>query len=584
MELGYYFSVFKRWWWLMVACVGVATGSSYYGTTQMPRIYQATTTVMVGQSLEEVNPSSQDIYLSRQLAQTYAELVKRRPILESAAEALGLPYVPSAGNISTRQVAGTQLLEIGVRDTNPQRARVLADEIANQLILKTPSATEDQERQLFVKDQLVDLQGKIEATQTEIEAERERLEAVNSARAIQQYQANINALEQKLSDYQSTYASLVTGVRGGTNYISIVEPAITPTRPISPNVQETVLLAAAIGLVLAIGGAFLIEYLDDTVKTPEDVDRTASLPILGTIARIKGDNYPDKLITVSQPRSPVAEAYRVLRTNVQFSSVDHTARTLMVTSPNPGEGKSVTLGNLAVVMAQAGIKVVAVDTDLRRPVLHRVFEISNSHGLSDAILKNNPRAVGRADHAGVRHPTEFELSHETRSGDSFPPKSAIANHLQGTEVPNLWVLPSGPLPPNPAELLGSDRLQQVLEQLSWADMIIFDSPPALAVTDAVVLGARVDGVLLVYEIGSTRKGAAARAVKELQRVDANVLGVVMNRLSPSRDGYYYYYYHRYRSYHSEDGRQGGKGERKRGLARLLPRRGRSHNGSGDARS
>jgi non-specific protein-tyrosine kinase len=582
MELGQYFSVLKRWWWLMVACVAVATASSYYGTTKMPRIYQATTTVMVGQSLEQVNPSSQDLYMSQQLAQTYAEMVRRRPILESAAQAMGLAYVPSAGSISTRQVAGTQLLEISVRDTNPERARVLADEVANQLILQSPATSEDQERQDFVRDQLADLQTNIEATEAEIDGERQKLEAANSARAIQQYQANVNALEQKLSSYQSTYASLITGVRGGTNFISVVEPATTPTRPISPNVRETVLLAAAIGLALAAGGAFLIEYLDDTVKTPDDVERAADLPILGTIGRIRGEEYPQKLITVDDPRSPVSEAYRVLRTNVQFSSVDKAARTLMVTSPSLGEGKSVTLANLAVVMAQSGLRVVAVDTDLRRPVLHKVFGLSNSHGLSDAILTDNLRAVGRLEATGAGDPVEFSLAqgHDAHAAPSSG--AGIMRHVQPTEISNLWVLPSGPLPPNPAELLGSERMRQVVKELGWADVILFDSPPTLAVTDAAVLSARVDGVLIVYQIGSTRRGAAERVVEELQRVDANVLGIVMNRLSPGRDGYYYQYYYRY--YRSEDGRDGHKRPKERSRARrLLPFGGRSRDGAGGSK-
>ena len=569
MELAQYFTVFKRWWWLMAACVIVAIGSSYYGTTQMPRVYQATTTVMVGQSLQQVNPSSQDLWMSQQLAQTYAEMVKRRPIVQSAAEALGLAFVPSSGNISTRQVAGTQLLEISVRDTNPERARVLADEIANQLILQSPTASEEEERQDFVRQQLADLQSKIETAEAEIGSEREKLEAANSARAIQQYQANINALEQKLSSYQSTYASLVMGVRGGTNFISVVEPATTPTRPISPNVQETVLLAAAIGLSLAIGGAFLIEYLDDTVKTPGDVERVADVPILGTIGRIKGEEYAEKLIALVDPRSPLAEAFRVLRTNVRFSSVDRTARTIMVTSPDASEGKSITLANLAVVMAQAGLKVVAVDSDLRRPVLHKIFGLPNSHGLSNAILTEDGWLVNGRNELEHSDPTNSAFA---RSIDLQAPTSSepsIMRHLQAAPVPNLWVLPSGPLPPNPAEILGSERMGQLVTALDWAEIILFDSPPTLAVTDAAVLGARVDGVLVVLEVGSTRRGSAQRAIQELRRVDANVLGVVMNRLSPGRDGYYYQSYYRY--YRSDDDGDGMHGpERRRGLRRLLP--------------
>jgi non-specific protein-tyrosine kinase len=267
-----------------------------------------------------------------------------------------------------------------------------------------------------------------------------------------------------------------------------------------------------------LGGAILIEYLDDTIKTPDDVAATVNLPALGTIARFGGDEYPDKLIAVHQPLSPIVEAYRVLRTNIQFSSVDKPARTLMVTSPGPTEGKSVTLANLAVVMAQAGLNVIAVDTDLRKPVMHKVFGASNSHGLSDGILQTNPGPL---------------------------------EHLQDTEIENLRVLPSGPLPPNPAELLGSERMKAIIEQLSEeADIVLFDSPPSLVVTDAAILSARLDGVIMVNDAGHTRRDQARRGVEILQRVGANVLGVVLNRLSLRGGGQYYYRHYYYRS---EDG-------------------------------
>jgi capsular exopolysaccharide synthesis family protein len=510
MELEQYVAVIKRWWGLMVACVLVATGSSYYGTLQMPRTYQATTTVMIGQVMEEANPSSQDLAISTQLAQTYADMVRRRPILEGAAQALGLAYVPSAGDISTRQVPGTQLLEISVRDTNPERAAVLANEIAYQLIQRSPGASEDQQRQDFAREQLSDLERKIEATQEEVEEEQERLDAANSARAIQQYQANISALEQRLSSYQSTYASLLTSVEGGTNVVSIVERAYIPTNPVSPNVPETILLAAAIGLALAVGGAFLIEYLDDTVKSPDDVARATELPILGTIPCIGGDTYPEKLVAARHPRSPIVEAYRALRTNVQFSTMDKPAQTLMITSPSPGAGKSVTMANLAVVMAQAGLKVIVVDSDLRRPALDKIFGLTNGYGLSNAILQDNP---------------------------------TLSDHLRATEVDNLWVLPSGSPPPNPAELLGSQRMEAIVEELKGqADLVLFDSPPVLAVTDAAVLSTRVDGVLVVCNAGRTRRKDAQKGVEELRRVGANLLGAVLNDMSARQGDHYYYYY------------------------------------------
>jgi succinoglycan biosynthesis transport protein ExoP len=480
MELREYWNIFKRWWWLMVACVVVAGGSSYVGTRGMPRIYQATTTVIVGQTLQQANPSAGDLYISQQLAQTYAQMVQRQPILSGAAQALGLEYIPSASDISTQLVAGTQLLEISVRDTIPERAKALADEIANQLILQSPTGREESERQTFVQQRLAGLEANIQQTEDRIAEEQAKLEAANSARAIQQYQENITALEQRLSTYESTYASLLMSVQGGTNYISIVEPATLPSWPISPNVPQTVLLAAAIGLGLAVGGAVLIEFIDDTLKSPDEVARITQLSVLGTIARIEGEDYAEKLIVHQQPLSAIAEAYRVLRTNIRFSFVDRPMRTLMVTSPGPAEGKSLTLANLAVAMAQSGLRVIIVDTDLRRPVLHKIFNVSNVEGLSSIMLT---------------------------------PDAEPEPYLQDTGVDNLRLLPCGPLPPNPAEVLGSERMGVVIDALlTKADLLIFDSAPVLMVTDAAVLAARLKegGVLLVADVGKTRRGLAKR--------------------------------------------------------------------------
>ena len=210
--------------------------------------------------------------------------------------------------------------------------------------------------------------------------------------------------------------------------------------------------------LLALGIAFLIEYLDDTVKTPDDVSRVTGLSTLGAIARLKESGGPAQFISWLRTKSPESEAYRTLRTNIQFSSVDKPIRTLLVTSSGPGEGKSTTAANLAVVMAQTGQRVILVDTDLRRPVLHKVFGVPNNVGADD-------RAAGRRG-------------------------CSLADYLQPTEIDNLTVLTSGPIPPNPSELLGSHRMAHLIEELAQAaDIVIFDSPPVLAVTDAVGVGA-----------------------------------------------------------------------------------------------
>jgi len=214
------------------------------------------------------------------------------------------------------------------------------------------------------------------------------------------------------------------------------------------------------------------------------------------------------LITLTDPRAPAAEAYRTLRTNLYFSSLDRALETLLVTSAAPGDGKSTTLGNLAVTMAQGEKRTILVDADLRRPALHKLFGVSNSQGLTTMIV----------DESALAEPPLVE-----------------------TGVENLWLLPSGPLPPNPAEILGSRRLEDIIAALKTrADVILFDAPPVVAVTDAVVLGTKVDGVLLVFCSGKTRREHALRAKEMLERVQVRLVGAVLNNASPDQSmGSYY---------------------------------------------
>ena len=203
------------------------------------------------------------------------------------------------------------------------------------------------------------------------------------------------------------------------------------------------------------------------------------------------------LVTITDPRSPVSEAYRSLRANLSFYSLDKPLRTLMVTSPAAGEGKSTTIANLAVTMAQSGRRTIVVDTDLRRPALHELFGAQMSPGLTDAMM--------------------------AAAGD-LP--------LQKTAVDNLWLLSSGPKPPNPADLLGAERMEQIIAQLTeQADIVLFDAPPVMAAADAAILGARVDGVLLVIQAGKTRRDHSERAREVLEKSRARVVGAALTNAS-----------------------------------------------------
>jgi Mrp family chromosome partitioning ATPase len=301
-------------------------------------------------------------------------------------------------------------------------------------------------------------------------------------------------------------------------------------------VPETLLLAAAIGLSLAVGGALLIEFLDNTVKTPEDVAQAMDLPLLGTIADIQERKGEGKLVTSRYPQSPITESFRALRTSIDYYSVDKPIKTLVVTSAGPSEGKSLVLANLAVVMAQAGRHVVVVDADMRRPMQHKIFHVDNERGLSDAIM------APEADLSVYNHelsPEEISMHHKLGGDDDL---SFTASPIG---LGTLHIVTTGPRPPNPPDLLASKRMQLLIKKwVEQADIVLFDTPPTLIVTDAVVLSKLVDGVLVLANAGRTKRAAARQTVERFRGVNANILGAVLNQVSRRAGDYYSYrYYH-----------------------------------------
>ncbi|MGQ9768534.1 MAG: polysaccharide biosynthesis tyrosine autokinase [Anaerolineae bacterium] len=537
MELKDYIRPLRKWWWLIVAATLVATFSSFLATRQQPPIYHTRVTVMVGSAIENPNPSGNEFWLTQQLANTYADIVKRDPVRNATMAALGLSWLPE---YTARVVPNTQLVEISVTDTSPQRAQAVADELARQLVLLSPTGPgrDDQQRQAFINQQLSDLEAKIQETQDEINRKQTELANMFSARQIADTQAQIAGLQNKLTTLQANYAALLANTqRGALNSITVIEPAALPVTPVGPNKPAIILLAAAIGFLLAAGAAYLLEYLDDTLKNPDDIQKSIGLTALGAVPNLGEIAAGNELVVMTGGQSAGAEAYRILRTNLQFAGVDRPVRTLMIASPAPREGKTLTAGNLGIAFAQAGQRVILVDADLHRPQLHRIFGLRNNVGLTSALLEPQPTTDGL---------------------------------LQETAVPGLQVLTSGPLPPNPAELLASRRMREFTQKLlEMADIVIFDTPPVIALADAAIVGSQVDGVLLVVCAGETRREVAQRALGALQQVNARVVGALINRLPAQRAGYYYYYYYHYGYYgDGEDGRRGrGNGRQRRGNSR-----------------
>lgn len=511
MELKEYILPLRRWWWLLVIATVVSTLSSFGATFLEEPLYETKAALMIGQDYEVANPNSSSLYLTQQLALRYVEVAKREPVQQAAMDALGLTWLPE---YEVTIVANTPLLEIKVIDTNAVRAQAVANMLAEQLVRQSPTAAggEQQEREAFVAQQLDSLEAKIADTEAEIARLQDEMAGMISARQIADTQSQIATLETLLITFQTNYANLLSNTgEGAINSLRIVEPAPLPVEPINDNLLMTLLLGAAIGFTLAAGAAYLMEYLDNTLKTPEEIAKATGLPLIGFLGETGKRDESEGVIVVSEPRSPMAEALRTLRTNLEFAAVDRPLRTILITGPDPGSGKTTVACNLALSIAQAGKTALLLDADLRRPRVHELLDLPRSPGLTDIYR------------------------------DAMDVAGAI--RFWGDEK-ELALIPSGDPPPNPAELLGSPRTERILAEIrEAADVVVVDSPPFI-VADAAILAARVDGVVLVVRPGRTTEQAVKAMLEQLERAGAHLLGVVINR-APRRGGSYYGSYRHY---------------------------------------
>jgi tyrosine-protein kinase Etk/Wzc len=307
--------------------------------------------------------------------------------------------------------------------------------------------------------------------------------------------------------------------------IDIIDPAVMPLKPVLPKKRQNGVVALVASLLMALLLSFLIEHLDRSLKSEEELKKLLDVPVLGLIPRfdttgrrnglVNGNGAADRLVTRDEPHSPVSEAFRLLRANLRFVEVDGTLKTIMVTSPTPGDGKTTIVANLSVELAAREDKVLVVDTDFKIPAVHRIFNLSQHPGVSDVLTKGT----------GFR---------------------TVLQRVEG--VPNLHVMTAGPIPPNSSELLGSSRMKKLMEELgNEYERIIFDVPPVLAATDPLDLACDLDGVLVVLKAGETDRRAILRMRDILDNTRIRIIGSILNAVD-TRDGtyrysQYYYHYH-----------------------------------------
>ena len=345
------------------------------------------------------------------------------------------------------------------------------------------------------------------------------------------FETRYDALVQLQEEEQFQKATQSGGVK-------MIDPATFPNQPLPSTTPRKVLFGAIIGLSLGLGAAFLLEYMDSSLKTSEDVSRFLNIPLIGEIPRIKDidgkksffsifslqgkpgkeESYNPRLITNFSPKEPIPESYRNVRTSLQYSFAADPLRCFVISSPNASEGKSLTTANLAIGFAQSGKKTLIIDTDLRRPVIHKIFGLVKEPGVTDVLIN----------------------------------QVSLHEAIKPTAVEGLYILPAGHSTPNPGELIGSDRMNELLAQLKQEmDIILMDSPPVIAAIDSAILSAKTQGVLLVFNMDETKREAASFCIEQIKRSGGNVIGGILNNIDVDRRYGYYYgnrYYYRYKYY------------------------------------
>jgi len=524
LDLRQYLSLFLHWSWLILLAALVAGAASYIISINMTPFYESSTSVLVNAAPATKASDYSSVMMSEQLTSTYAELMAKENILSLVAKQLKLtnPLEDIKQWVTITPVRDTQVIQVTVETTDPTTSA----NIANAIVTVFAAQIQEIQTQRFAQSKAT-LEAQLADTEKQISFYSTQSDLASTVE-------EKDRLDEKETQYRAIYSNLLLSYEQirlseaqSVSSIVQVEPATPNFIPVKPKVLQNTILAAVVGLLLAAGAIVVRETTDDTIKTPDDIKRKFNLPVLGVIFHHAPQNGLP--ITFTDWHSSTAEAYRMLRTNVTYTSVDKPLRTLMVTSSEPGEGKTTVTCNLGVAWAQNGHRVIISDCDLRRPTLHTYFGLDNQQGLSTLLRSRT------------------DILAETR---------------QSTAVNNLSVVTTGLLPPNPAELLGSQKMQSILASMcAVSDIVLVDTPPALAVTDAAVLAPTLDGVLLVVRPGKTHAAALRQTLEQLHKVNARVLGVVLNNVVTRGKSFGYHYNH-YRNYSAYQNYYGGKVKRK----------------------
>jgi len=510
LDLRQLMRIVRRRAWIVILLMLVAGGTAYARSSRETPVYSASATMVVSAGVSTSDLSDYNsIFQTQQLAQTYQRMVATGPVLSRVAATLGVDSVDAA--VSASNITDTQFLVVTVTDTDPEWAVLVANTVVTEFqgYMEERAAGRAEAVKGGLNEQIESLSGRLE----EIDAELNDLRSGDGADtpAVQQQiddltqeRANVN---QSLTNLTTNAVTIDAQMMAGSPQIEMVNPASAAAK-ISPNPRSSLTLGLFVGLMLGVGVVALLEFLDNTVKPEQNLQQITGAPVLATVSALNRMSPGGaQVFTIAQPQSGATEAMRLLRTNLEFASASEGIGSLTVTSPNPAEGKSTIAANMGVVMAQSGRTVVVIDADLRKPTQHRIFGVPNEQGLTTLLT----------------HPEQ--------------PWKSVALKVA---LPGLQLISCGPIPPNPSDLLSSQRFAQLVERVKRdVDLVIIDSPPMLSASDALAVARHTDGVVLVCRSHKTRLDAMRHVAHSVHQGGIRLIGLVVNRQRGQQGATYY---------------------------------------------
>lgn len=503
IDIRRYFYLFWQWAWLIILLGVISAGSAYFISRRSTPVFETSTEVLVIAAPDLQTTTYNSILTSQNLVPTYADLLTNESILIEVINRLGLTKSTSSltSMITVGPVRDTSSIKISIDGSDRGQIALIGNTLVEVFIEKLNTLQSN--RFTNTKENL----------QNELSSIDNQLKVAIADEAAATDPTVKNQLDSRVIQYRSMYATVLTSYEQariaevqGTSSVVQIDKAGNSYLQISPKTLTNTLLSGIMGFLLGFGFVFARDALDNTIKSTSEISRNLKLPVLGVISTHMSKDYP---VTQTDPRATASDSFRSLRTNLKYVDVDHPIRSIMVTSPMSGEGKTTVSTNLAIVLAQAANRVTILDVNFHRPLIHERLHLSNTRGLTNLL----GRPLLHFD--DIKQKTAFDGLSAITIGDVIPL--------------------------NTTELLASKKMEVAINVLMEDDgMVILDAPRVLGLADSIILAKLVDGVLLVIQPGLTTLQAAKQAVENLRRVNARVIGVVLNNttLNSSEDHYY----------------------------------------------